>query len=115
MAQMKALRKEGASVLLASVPRPTVEAPDDVIIQVAAAGVCRTDIYVAEGRLPCRDPLILGHELSGLVTQAGSAAGELRPGDLIYTGTPEGVAAVVAGDTMVGGVQGLGSLSVKVI
>ncbi len=83
MAQMKALRKEGASVLLASVPRPTVEAPDDVIIQVAAAGVCRTDIYVAEGRLPCRDPLILGHELSGLVTQAGSAAGELRPGDLV--------------------------------
>jgi fumarylpyruvate hydrolase len=44
-----------------------------------------------------------------------SAAWELQPGDLIYTGTPEGVNAVVAGDTMVGGVQGLGSLSVKVI
>jgi fumarylpyruvate hydrolase len=44
-----------------------------------------------------------------------SAAWELQPGDLIFTGTPEGVAAVVAGDTLVGGVQGLGSLSVKVI
>jgi fumarylpyruvate hydrolase len=43
-----------------------------------------------------------------------SAAWELQPGDLIYTGTPEGVAAVVAGDTLVGGVAGLPELSVKV-
>jgi fumarylpyruvate hydrolase len=43
-----------------------------------------------------------------------SVAWELQPGDLIYTGTPEGVAAVVSGDTMVGEVKGLGSLSVKV-
>ena len=44
-----------------------------------------------------------------------SAAWELQPGDLIYTGTPEGVAAVVSGDTMVGGVAGLGTLTVKVV
>ena len=44
-----------------------------------------------------------------------SAAWELQPGDLIYTGTPEGVAAVVAGDTLVGGVAGLGTLSVTVV
>jgi fumarylpyruvate hydrolase len=43
-----------------------------------------------------------------------SAAWELQPGDLIFTGTPEGVAAVVAGDTLVGGVAGLGSLSVRI-
>jgi fumarylpyruvate hydrolase len=43
-----------------------------------------------------------------------SAAWELRPGDLIYSGTPEGVAAVVAGDTLVGGVGGLGTLAVKI-
>ncbi|MBK8071276.1 MAG: fumarylacetoacetate hydrolase family protein [Ramlibacter sp.] len=43
-----------------------------------------------------------------------SAAWELQPGDLIYTGTPEGVNAVVAGDTLVGGVDGLGTLSVRV-
>lgn len=35
---------------------------------------------------------------------------ELRPGDLIYTGTPDGVAAVVPGDILEGGVAGLGSL-----
>ena len=39
----------------------------------------------------------------------------LEPGDLIYTGTPEGVGAVVAGDHMVGSVEGLGTLSVKVV
>ena len=44
-----------------------------------------------------------------------SSAWELQPGDLIYTGTPEGVAAVVTGDTMIGGVAGLGTLSVKVV
>ena len=44
-----------------------------------------------------------------------SAAWELQPGDLIYTGTPEGVAAVVSGDTLVGGVAGLGTLTVQVV
>jgi fumarylpyruvate hydrolase len=44
-----------------------------------------------------------------------SAAWELQPGDLIYTGTPAGVGAVVAGDTMVGAVTGLGELKVRVI
>ena len=44
-----------------------------------------------------------------------SAAWELQPGDLIYTGTPEGVGAVVAGDTMVGAVAGLGELQVRVV
>lgn len=38
----------------------------------------------------------------------------LEPGDLIYTGTPEGVGPVVAGDLMEGGVAGLGTLSVRV-
>jgi fumarylpyruvate hydrolase len=40
---------------------------------------------------------------------------ELRPGDLIYTGTPEGVAAVQRGQTMRGGVDGLGELDVRVV
>lgn len=44
-----------------------------------------------------------------------SAAWELQPGDLIYTGTPEGVAAVVQGDLLVGSVAGVGALKIKVI
>jgi fumarylpyruvate hydrolase len=43
-----------------------------------------------------------------------SAAWELQPGDLIYTGTPEGVAAVGTGDSLVGGVTGLETLHLRV-
>jgi len=42
-----------------------------------------------------------------------SAAWEMQPGDLIFTGTPEGVAAVVRGDVLEGGVEGLGTLRVE--
>jgi len=40
---------------------------------------------------------------------------ELKAGDLLFTGTPEGVGAVVPGDLMVGAVQGLGELKLKVV
>jgi fumarylpyruvate hydrolase len=43
-----------------------------------------------------------------------SAYEALEPGDLIMTGTPEGVNAVVAGDTMRGAVAGLGAIEVRV-
>jgi fumarylpyruvate hydrolase len=43
-----------------------------------------------------------------------SRAWELQPGDVIYTGTPEGVAAVVQGDLLVGHVDGLPELSVRI-
>jgi len=43
-----------------------------------------------------------------------SAAWTLQPGDLIYTGTPEGVAAVVPGDSLLGAIAGLESIRVTV-
>jgi fumarylpyruvate hydrolase len=50
----------------------------------------------------------------GEIIEHISTAWDLAPGDLIYTGTPEGVAAVVQGDTLVGGVAGLPELRVRV-
>ena len=44
-----------------------------------------------------------------------SKAWELQPGDLIFTGTPEGVAAVVKGDVLEGTVAGLPTLTVKIV
>jgi len=44
--------------------------------------------------------------LSGLI--------ELAPGDLIYTGTPEGVGPVVAGDRMTGSIEGLSGIDVRI-
>ncbi len=43
-----------------------------------------------------------------------SAAWTLQPGDLIFTGTPEGVGAVVGGDTLEGGIDGLQGIAVRV-
>lgn len=40
---------------------------------------------------------------------------ELQPGDIIMTGTPEGVGPVVGGDVITGGIDGLGELQVKVV
>lgn len=51
----------------------------------------------------------------GEIIEHLSTAWELRPGDLIYTGTPEGVAAVVPGDVMEGGVAGLTPIRLKVV
>jgi fumarylpyruvate hydrolase len=91
-------------------------APIGPITPVAAAGdVTNAEIYVqvngADRQRSNVAKLIwnIGETIEHL-----SAAWELQPGDLIYTGTPEGVAAVVAGDTLVGGVAGLGTLTVKV-
>jgi fumarylpyruvate hydrolase len=47
--------------------------------------------------------------ISALSRQIGLAAG-----DLIYTGTPAGVAAVVKGDRMVGGITGLEELTITI-
>ncbi len=40
---------------------------------------------------------------------------ELLPGDLIFTGTPAGVGAVVPGDRLDGGIDGLGTLSIAIV
>jgi fumarylpyruvate hydrolase len=40
---------------------------------------------------------------------------ELRPGDLIFTGTPEGVGPVQRGDSLVGGIDGLETLRTTIV
>ena len=44
-----------------------------------------------------------------------SKAWQLAPGDLIFTGTPEGVAAVVVGDTLSARIEGVGTLEVQIV
>lgn len=78
--KMRALVKEGKSLSVKSVARPTVSADTQVVIQVRMAGLCRTDLFVAEGRIPARDPVVLGHEFAGIVDDAGSAVHGLKPG-----------------------------------
>jgi propanol-preferring alcohol dehydrogenase len=56
----------------AEVPVPTPSV-DELLLQVAACGICRTDLHVVEGELPVRrSPLIPGHQVVGRVISAGS-------------------------------------------
>jgi fumarylpyruvate hydrolase len=91
-------------------------APIGPITPVAAAGdVANAEIFVqvnGQDRQRSNTAKLIWN--IGETIEHLSAAWELQPGDLIFTGTPEGVAAVVAGDLMVGGVAGLGELRVAV-
>lgn len=60
---MKAIVK-GSGLALRDVAA-RMPSPGEVRVRVAYAGVCRTDLYVADGHLPAPLPRILGHELSG--------------------------------------------------
>lgn len=80
---MKALVLRGRTAAIEDAPAPRCEQPDDVVVAVAVAGVCRTDCYLATGTLaPGRTPLILGHELAGVVHEAGPASG-FEPGERV--------------------------------
>lgn len=62
--------------------RPEVRA-GDVEISVVCAGICRTDLHVASGRIPTRPGRILGHELAGRVSRVGGAVSGFRRGDRV--------------------------------
>ena len=64
-----------------AVPRP---GPGDVLVRVKACGLCRTDLHVIEGDLPRRKlPVIPGHQVIGVVEQAGREAVGVKPGDRV--------------------------------
>ena len=66
---------------LKSTPEP---APGQVLVQVQACGVCRTDLHILDGELKdARLPLIPGHEIVGKVIALGSGVKDLRLGDRV--------------------------------
>jgi propanol-preferring alcohol dehydrogenase len=66
---------------LVEVPTPHPQ-DDEIRVKVLACGVCRTDIHIAEGDLALkRSPIILGHEIVGVVDEVGSLVGQFSKGD----------------------------------
>jgi aryl-alcohol dehydrogenase len=55
--------------------------PDEVLVRLAATGVCHSDVAVRDGEFPLPRPIIIGHEGSGTVERVGSAVNHVRPGD----------------------------------
>ena len=76
------------------IPRPVIS-PYEVLIRVAAVGLCGTDVHIFAGHanyntneygqpIPLAlQPQILGHEITGAVEQVGSAVSDLREGDRV--------------------------------
>lgn len=55
--------------------------PGEVLIRIAAAGVCHSDLSVINGTRPRPLPMVLGHEASGYVEEVGAGVDDLAPGD----------------------------------
>ncbi len=81
---VKATRAPGLKV--ATVPKPTA-GPGEVLIAVRHAGVCGTDLHIADwdawaqGRIA--PPLVVGHEFAGEIVAVGDGVAELKTGQLV--------------------------------
>lgn len=88
---MKAVVKtkwEPQVIEIRDVDKPKI-APDEVLIKVAATGICGTDleIYDAIVPLPISLPRIFGHEFSGVVTEVGERITDVSIGDNVVAET----------------------------
>jgi propanol-preferring alcohol dehydrogenase len=77
------LERQGTPLVERQVPVPDV-GPGAVRLRVGACAVCRTDLHVLDGDLPNpRLPLILGHEIVGVVDAVGGAVNRFAVGDRV--------------------------------
>jgi alcohol dehydrogenase, propanol-preferring len=77
------LEKPGKPLRAVEMPTPKPSA-NEVLIRVAACGVCRTDLHVVDGELPKpKLPLIPGHEILGVVVERGKNAKRFKPGQRV--------------------------------
>ncbi|TDQ55387.1 NAD(P)-dependent alcohol dehydrogenase [Actinorugispora endophytica] len=86
---MRAVRvhEYGEPPSIDAVPEPRVAGPLDVLVEVNAAGVCRTDLHIVEGQWAAKSgvalPYTIGHENAGTVRAVGAAVGNVAPGDTV--------------------------------
>ncbi len=77
------LHAAGTALSLDSVARP-VPRDHEVLLEVLACGVCRTDLHVVDGELPdTRYPITPGHEVVGRVIECGRSVTNVTPGDRV--------------------------------
>lgn len=82
---MKAVVKtriEPGNVELIDVPDPKA-GPGHVVIEVANAGVCGTDIHIFKSEYVIKPPVTLGHELCGTIVEVGPGVKRLKVGDRV--------------------------------
>jgi len=76
------------NVELRDVPEPT-PGPDEVKIEVKAAGICGSDLHIRSGdiKLLMRPPVVMGHEFSGQIVEVGSSVSGWKQGDRVTSET----------------------------
>ncbi len=80
---MKAVRFHGAGDLrLDDLPLPD-PGPGEVRIRPQAVGICGTDAHIFRGEFPAAAPVVLGHEVGGVVDAVAAGVQGLREGDLV--------------------------------
>jgi 2-desacetyl-2-hydroxyethyl bacteriochlorophyllide A dehydrogenase len=77
-----AVIKAVGEVAVMTVEDPTPR-PRDVVVQVAACGICGTDLHILDGEFAPSLPLIPGHEFAGTIVAVGSQVTELKPGQAV--------------------------------
>lgn len=73
----------------ALVPRDRPDArpgAEEILIDVEACAVCRTDLHIVEGEVTARLPLVPGHQVAGRVVDCGTGVEGFRRGDLVGVG-----------------------------
>ncbi|MFE7129972.1 alcohol dehydrogenase catalytic domain-containing protein [Streptomyces sp. NPDC057638] len=61
--------------------------PGEVLVEIAAAGLCHSDLAVVGGTIPFPVPVVLGHEGAGVVAAVGAGVGHLAAGDRVVLST----------------------------
>jgi alcohol dehydrogenase, propanol-preferring len=80
------LQQFGKPYKLHRVPTPKISGPYDVLVKVAAASYCHTDVLVQAGVMKTTLPCTASHEGAGTVLAVGDAVDQLRPGDRVMCG-----------------------------
>lgn len=63
--------------------RRPVPGPGEVLVRIAACGVCHTDLHVRDGAVKFPFPAVFGHEVSGTVEEVGAGVDDVGPGDSV--------------------------------
>ncbi|MFD5097319.1 S-(hydroxymethyl)mycothiol dehydrogenase [Amycolatopsis thailandensis] len=75
-------RSKGAPVELTDIVIPD-PGPGEVVVSIAACGVCHTDLTYRDGGINDEFPFLLGHEAAGTVESVGEGVDSVRPGDFV--------------------------------
>ncbi|HEY0818108.1 MAG TPA: alcohol dehydrogenase catalytic domain-containing protein, partial [Rhizobacter sp.] len=59
--------------------------PNEVLVKMAACGVCHSDLSAANGTIQMALPVVLGHEGAGIITAVGAAVTEFKVGDHVLS------------------------------